>query len=362
MNIGATLAKARRDAGLTVAEVSERTRIRETIIRGIEQDDYSACGGDFYARGHLRSIARVVGADAAALVGEYDATVRAPEDITAAEALQPMLPIDSGGGRRRDEPRFGRWRDEPRGGRLPDEPIWRRRDEPGSGGRGPEEPRGPRRLNWTAVLGLALLAVVAFVGYQLTTGGSGQAPAAARVHGRQPAARPRPTVTRSATSSPTSSAPPVTNLTPVSAAAFGPSGTAQGDNPQSARLALAGDPATPWHTSWYATARFGNLRTGTGLLLDLGRPVTVTSARITLGSIPGADVELRAGNVATLAGLRTVAHATNAGSVLQLQPAGPVRGRYLLIWFTLLPPDGSGTYQADISGVSLRGEMWCAAA
>jgi transcriptional regulator with XRE-family HTH domain len=356
MNIGATLAKARRDAGLTVAEVSERTRIRETIIRGIEQDDYSACGGDFYARGHLRSIARVVGADAAALVGEYDATVRAPEDITAAEALQPMLPIDSGGGRRRDEPRFGRWRDEPRGGRLPDEPIWRRPDEPGSGGRGPEEPRGPRRLNWTAVLGLALLAVVAFVGYQLTTGGSGHAPAAARGHGRQPAARPRPTVTRSATSSPTSSAPPVTNLTPVSAAAFGPSGTAQGDNPQSARLALAGDPATPWHTSWYATARFGNLRTGTGLLLDLGRPVTVTSARITLGSIPGADVELRAGNVATLAGLRTVAHATNAGSVLQLQPAGPVRGRYLLIWFTLLPPDGSGTYQADISGVSLRGE------
>jgi Helix-turn-helix domain len=317
MSIGATVAKARRDAGLTVAEVSERTRIRETIIRGIEQDDYSACGGDFYARGHLRSIAAVVGADAAALVGEYDATVRAPEEITAAEALQPMLPIGSGGGR------------------------------------GPDEPRGPRRVNWTAVLGLALLAVVAFIGYELATGGSGHAPAAAGGHGRPPAAQPRPTVTRAATSPAT---PSVTTLTPVSAVAFGPGGTAQGDNPQNARLALAGNPATPWHTSWYATARFGDLRTGTGLLLDLGRPVTVTSARITLGSIPGADVELRAGNVPTLAGLQTVATATNAGSVLQLQPAGPVRARYLLIWFTLLPPDGSGTYQADISGVSLKGE------
>jgi Helix-turn-helix domain len=318
MSIGATVAKARRDAGLTVAEVSERTRIRETIIRGIEQDDYSACGGDFYARGHLRSIAAVVGADAAALVGEYDATVRAPEEITAAEALQPMLPIGSGGGR------------------------------------GPDEPRGPRRVNWTAVLGLALLAVVAFIGYELATGGSGHAPAAARGQARPSAAQPRPTLTRTATSPAT---PSVTALTPVSAAAFGPGGTAQGDNPQNARLALAGNPATPWHTSWYATARFGDLRTGTGLLLDLGRPVTVTSARITLGSIPGADVELRAGNVPTLAGLQTVATATNAGSVLQLQPAGPVRARYLLIWFTLLPPDGSGTYQADISGVSLRGEV-----
>jgi transcriptional regulator with XRE-family HTH domain len=334
MSIGGTLARARLDAGITIAEVSERTRIRETIIRGIEQDDYSACGGDFYARGHLRSIARVVGADAAALVGEYDATVRAPEEITAAEALQPLLPIGFGG-RRRDEPRGGRQGDEPGGGRWPDEPS------------------GRRRPNWTAILGLVLLAVVAFIGYSLVTGGSGHAPAAVRGPGRTAIARPKPTVARSATSPP---APSATTLTPVSAAAFGPGGTVQGDNPQNAGLALAGNPATPWHTSWYATSRFGGLRTGTGLLLDLGQPVAVTSVRILLGSIPGADVELRAGNVPTLAGLQTVATATNAGSVLQLQPAAPVRGRYLLIWFTLLPPDGSGTYQADISGVSLRGE------
>src|SRR5258707_1077627 len=150
-------------------------------------------------------------------------------------------------------------------------------------------------------------------------------------------------------------APPVPTLTPASAGAFGPGGAAQGDNPQNAPLALAGHPATPWHTSWYATATFGNLRAGTGLILDMGAPVTITSAQITLGSIPGADIELRAGNVPTLADLRTVARATNAGGVVQLRPAGPVPGRYLLIWFTLLPPDGSGTYQADISGVSLRG-------
>ena len=60
MSIGDALAQARREAGLTLAQVSQRTCIRETIIRGIERDDFSACGGDFYTRGHIRSVAREV--------------------------------------------------------------------------------------------------------------------------------------------------------------------------------------------------------------------------------------------------------------------------------------------------------------
>ena len=78
MSIGEGLAQARRQAGLTVAQVSERTRIRETIICGIERDDYSACGGDFYTRGHIRAIAKAVGTDPMPLVREYDAAH--PED------------------------------------------------------------------------------------------------------------------------------------------------------------------------------------------------------------------------------------------------------------------------------------------
>jgi hypothetical protein len=153
----------------------------------------------------------------------------------------------------------------------------------------------------------------------------------------------------------TPSAPPVTSLAPVSVAAFGPGGLGQGDDPQNAALALADNPATPWHTSWYTTAHFGNLQTGTGLLLDFRRPVTLTNAQITLGSMPGADIELRAGNVPALADLRTVARATNAGGVVRLRPAGSVRGRYLLIWFTLLPPDPAGTFQASVCSIRLEG-------
>jgi len=93
VSIGETLAEARRQAGLTITQVSERTRIRESIIRGIEQSDFSACGGDFYARGHIRSIADAVGIDSVPLIKEYDAEHGAPGSISAADVFEPSTPI-----------------------------------------------------------------------------------------------------------------------------------------------------------------------------------------------------------------------------------------------------------------------------
>ena len=93
MSIGDALVQARSQAGLTVTQVSQRTCIRETIIRGIEHDDFSACGGDFYARGHIRSIARVVGIDSEPLIHEYDTTHGAPQAIRAADVFEPATPI-----------------------------------------------------------------------------------------------------------------------------------------------------------------------------------------------------------------------------------------------------------------------------
>jgi Helix-turn-helix domain/Domain of unknown function (DUF4115) len=93
VSVGDALAQARSQAGLTIAQVSQRTCIRETIVRGIEHDDFSGCGGDFYARGHIRSIARVVGLDPDQLLHEYDATHGAPGTITAAEVFEPSTPI-----------------------------------------------------------------------------------------------------------------------------------------------------------------------------------------------------------------------------------------------------------------------------
>ena len=93
MSIGESLAEARRQAGLTIGQVSHQTRIRESIIRDIEQDDFSACGGDFYARGHIRSIAAVVGTDPVPLISAYDAEHGPPGMIRAADVFEPSTPI-----------------------------------------------------------------------------------------------------------------------------------------------------------------------------------------------------------------------------------------------------------------------------
>lgn len=94
MSIGETLGQARRDSGLTVKQVSERTRIRETVVRRIEQDDYSLCGGNFYARGHIRSIARMLDVDPDPLIREYDESHGgAPGALAIATAFEPEQPL-----------------------------------------------------------------------------------------------------------------------------------------------------------------------------------------------------------------------------------------------------------------------------
>jgi cytoskeletal protein RodZ len=124
-----------------VTEVSQRTRIRETIIFGIEHDDYSACGGDFYARGHIRAIAQAVGADPGPLIGDYDAAHRAPQAVTAAD-LFPAA--------------------------------------------GPARTRGRHRRAGAVLLGLALVAALGFAGYHVVAGShhaaGAPAPAAAGRH------------------------------------------------------------------------------------------------------------------------------------------------------------------------------------
>ena len=74
-------------------------------------------------------------------------------------------------------------------------------------------------------------------------------------------------------------------MTPASASAFRPHAT--GDDPENAHLAIDGRRGTAWRTDWYTTAQFGNLYSGTGLLVDMGRPVTVTGIRVTLGPAAG---------------------------------------------------------------------------
>ena len=108
MTVGETLTEARSQAGLSIDELSERTRIRGTVIRSIEDDDYAACGGDLYVRGYVRAIAGAVGIDAQPLIREYDQG-RAIENERAAasRALEfPSVPPPDAAPTRLDATRF----------------------------------------------------------------------------------------------------------------------------------------------------------------------------------------------------------------------------------------------------------------
>jgi hypothetical protein len=86
-------------------------------------------------------------------------------------------------------------------------------------------------------------------------------------------------------------APPLLRaLTPVSAAVFDPYGDGQGENSRLVHLAIDASPATGWHARLIHHRGLRNLKPGTGRLLDMGGAVTLTGARITLGSIRGADI------------------------------------------------------------------------
>jgi cytoskeletal protein RodZ len=333
VSIGATLAAARRRAGLTVPDVSESTRVTEPIIRGIEHDDYAECGGDFYARGHIRAIARAVGEDPEPLIEEFDSTWRSAKETSAAAAFQPAMPLRT---------------------------------------------RERRRVRGTAVLAVLVLAVLAFAGYKFASGVGHARPAAAGrprpsqagpgSPGKANAVQSSPVVTSSpavsssavASSSPSSSPAPtpvtVQALAPATVTAFGPSGPGSGDNHQLTAHAIAGNPAAPWYSQWYATPGFAGLKTGTGLLVDMGRTVTVSSVRVWMTARSGASLQLRAGAKPLSRWLPQVASAANAGGAVRFQLGAPVHVRYLLVWFTKLPADSAGHYQASVYRITVKGQ------
>lgn len=125
LSIGRALQQARIAAGLTVDDVSNATRVRIAIVHAIEQDNFAPCGGDVYARGHIRTLARAVHIDPAPLLARYDA------EHGGRPAPTPAAPL------------FEAERIRP-------------------------ERRGP---NWTAAMVAAIVAVIGFVGFTLVRGG-----------------------------------------------------------------------------------------------------------------------------------------------------------------------------------------------
>jgi len=154
-------------------------------------------------------------------------------------------------------------------------------------------------------------------------------------------------------------------LKPVGATSFNPIGSPPGSNEDSGETgnAIDGSASTFWHTSYYVgNPVFGGLKKGTGLLLDMGRPVRLSQVVVQFGTSCCTHVQIEIGNdnnpVASALSTFTVLQSSGAGQGnTTLNVTKNATGRYVLIWLTYLPPltGSSNQFQAQIYNVVVRG-------
>lgn len=245
VSVGQALQAARTEAGLSIDEVAAATRIRATIVRAIEKDEFALCGGDVYARGHIRSIAGVVGADSSALVAEFDAERGRPSgsplsaDLFEAEVAAA---------------RVGR--------------------------------RGP---SWTVVLGVLLAALIAVGFFQLLSGSGGprQSSSIASGLGATPSSSPTPSDSPTPSASPSATSPsPSTSPTVVAENSAG---------------AVSVDVATPRGKSWVQVTNASGQVLFTGLM-NQGVSKSFTDAsqlKLVIGNAGSVDLTVNGKDIGT---------------------------------------------------------------
>ena len=227
---------------------------------------------------------------------------------------------------------------------------------PGQQGRGTGHrrryPAAGRSVATRAVVGLVIVLVIAAVGLTAWRLSSGTNKSATPPAGSHRAGHPAPSTAAT------------TVLKPVSAHSFDVYGNDGSDeNDAQAPLAIDDNPSTFWHTDYYLNyPKFGNLKPGTGLILDMGRQVRLSQIQVTFGSICCTTANIEIGNQnaqeqSTLPTFTTVASSSKAVSSYTFTTSSKATGRYVLIWLTSLPPmqGAQGKYQAQIYNIVVRG-------
>lgn len=209
----------------------------------------------------------------------------------------------------------------------------------------PERPRrSSRRPVLTFVL-IALLLAAMYVAFTLGRGDGDGDPGAATT--------PTPSATQE---TPLPTGPP---LRVFEASDFDPEGDPPEENPEQVPNAIDGNPGTAWKTSRYVDdARLGGLKSGVGLLLDLGSEQAVGSVQLDLAGQP-TSLEVFATPPGVddapveLADARRLTGLTADGTTAVARFDTVVRTRYLIVWLTKLPAVPGG-FRGEISEVTVR--------
>ena len=166
-----------------------------------------------------------------------------------------------------------------------------------------------------------------------------------------------PASERSTKPSPTrTAAAGLTAYTGITARDFDPQGEDLQEFPELAALAVDGDPATAWRTQTYLQ-QLGpaGLKTGVGLVLDLGAGGEVGEVDLTLGGQPtGVSVYVTDVVPRGVRGLTPVGTATVDGTEGEIALDEPATGRYVTVWLTALPPVDGG-FRGEVAEVAVLG-------
>ena len=86
MSLGSLITQARKSAGLSIEDLSASTNIRGSLLREMESDSFSNCGGETYARGHIRNIATKLGVDPLIFIAAFE-----EEQMQVDRSMQDLL-------------------------------------------------------------------------------------------------------------------------------------------------------------------------------------------------------------------------------------------------------------------------------
>ena len=86
MSLGSLITQARKSAGLSIEDLSAATNIRSSMLREMESDSFGNCGGETYARGHIRNIATKLGVDPLIFIAAFE-----EEQMQVDRSIQDLL-------------------------------------------------------------------------------------------------------------------------------------------------------------------------------------------------------------------------------------------------------------------------------
>ncbi|HEY5821218.1 MAG TPA: lipid II flippase MurJ, partial [Propionibacteriaceae bacterium] len=212
-------------------------------------------------------------------------------------------------------------------------------------------PRARQPQRW---IGLLILLTVLLIAAAIVSG---------LVLNKRMAAAPEPSTSAPAPSaSASASVPPPGPISIRGVRDFDPQANPRSENPGEVKFAWDGNDKTRWRTVQYiGNPKLGNLKRGVGLVVDLGTPQPVTSVKLTLsGNGTAVDLRVPKGDASqvTTPPMTTdkswvsVAAESKAGSSVTLTPAQSVTTRYVLVYLTSLPKEGSG-YRGGIYEVEV---------